>query len=480
MYMGVVYRPSSSSSQSSSSQKTRSTGPGSYNRGPSQFKTPQQEREEQQNTVRGLYALASLIAIGFMVFPLFGIIGFFPAVGTGIVMIVVVVISYRVAEMAISVSPVLGFWVSAGLVGAMVFVGNAFIHATFPATQPEINIADTAIETNISIVNQIYGTSQYISAAIYPYQIDNRLFFHVYEPSGTRQVEIPQRLFMNFGERLWTNLGGSIHLDLGERLNGQSNELKELISPRENLYASNIMLVADGEVPTLNFQQVFPGQLVLRSVSLDSNTILTHIEKLWNASPLSPTDTAIINGIPSSPSELTQTRLETSEWDQWNGISNAWNNTITENGFSVSGNSAQDALDALQTSANVVVIVAHSDGFNIFFPDGSSLSTDDLSSIQESIIKNEPLVTLFSCETAKVDENLVSFAKKLVDLGAKAVVAPVSLIGARSSSTMLESFLRASNEGSSPMFALQKAVQETKNLSLETWVGLEPEIGGKY
>lgn len=434
-------------------------------------------RERNQKRVRWVFALANVVTIAFMVFPLFAVIGFFATIGTGVVLVAIVVVSYRVVNKTVSVHPVLGLLVSGGIVGTVAFVGSAAIHTVFPKTLPTIDIAATTVTgANIAKVDSIYQ-SQYAqnSTLIYPYRVENRFFFYVSDSLGTRQVEIPQNLFMNLGERLWQNLGGSVNIDLSERLSTRAENLADIVSKEGLVSSSETALVLDGDVPTVNFQQVFPDKLVLRSVSMDESLIVSHLEELYTAPPLVPESTIIINGIPSNASELRQVKLQESDWEQWDGIHQAWNNAANKNGFAVSGNTAQEALNALKTGTNIVIVVAHSDGYSIFFPDGSLLSTDDLSSIRDSIGKNKPLVTLFSCETARVDENLASFAKNLVDLGAKAVVAPVSTIGARSSSTLLESFLKASVEGLSPVEALQRAIQETNNTSLETWIGMIPE-----
>jgi len=441
------------------------------------------EREERrkakgrkQNVVRGLFFLANMATIVLMVSPLFAVVGFLASISTGVVLIVVMAISYRAVNKSVSANPFWGLLVSAGIVGVVIFVGSATIHTVFPKTMPLIDITTTTAGTNVVKVSSI-KQSQYLqnTTVVYPYRVGNRFFFYVSDGLGTRQMEIPQNQFMNFGERLWQNLGGSVDINLAERLSTRTEQLAEIVFEEKIGASSDTVFVLDGDVPTVNFQQIFPDELVLRSVSTDERSILEHLEELYTALPLTPEDTVIINGVPSNPSELSRVKLQESRWEQWDGIHQAWNNAANKSGFTVSGNTAQEALNAFETSSSIVIVIAHSDGYSIFFPDGSSLSVDDVSNIQDSVKENNPLVMLFSCETAKVDDSLVSFAKKLVDLGARAVVAPVSTIGARSSSTLLESFLEASTEGLSPVEALQRAIQKTNNISLETWISMIPK-----
>jgi hypothetical protein len=437
-------------------------------------------RERRQNAVRVLFFLANIATIVIMVSPLFAVVGFLASVGTGVVLIIVMVISYRSVNKAVSANPIWGLVVATGIVGIVIFVGSATIHTVFPTTMPLIDIATTPAGANTARVSLI-KQSPYLrnSTVIYPYQVGSRFFFHISDDLGTRQVEIPQNQFMNFGERLWQNLGGNVEVDLAERLSTRTEQLLEIVSEEKLGTSRDTVFILDGDVPTVNFQQMFPDKLVLRSVSMDEGLILGHLEELYTALPLTPDDTVIINGVPNNPSELGRVQLQESDWEQWDGIHQAWNNAANKSGFTVSGNTAQEALNAFETSSNIVVVIAHSDGYSIFFPDGSSLSIDDVSSVQDSIKENNPLVVLFSCETARVDESLVSFAEELVGLGAKAVVAPISTIGARSSSALLESFLEASTEGLSPIEALTKAIQETNNTSLETWVAMLLEPKGK-
>jgi hypothetical protein len=478
--MGVVYvqpsRPSRRSPEDRKREEERSRKAEEERR---RREEERRARERNQRRVRWVFIPASIIVMTILVFPLFTVVGFWASVGTGAVLAGIMAVSYLAVNRIAHMRPTLGLLVSAGVVGAVAFVGTAAIHAFFPRTLPPIDVAaSTTTGANIEKVDSICK-SQYAqdSTVIYPCLVENRFFFYVSDGLRTRKVEIPQNEFMSFAERLWQNLGGNVDLDLAERLGMRAKNLAGIVSKEGLASSSETVLVLDGDVPNVNFQQVFPDKLVFRSVSMDEGLIINHLEELYNAPPFDPEDTVVINGIPSNASELGQAKLQEGEWEQWEGIYQAWNNAAKRNGFAVSGNTAQEALNAFETSTNILIIVAHSDGYSIFFPDGSSLSTDDLSDAQDSIGRNKPLVALFSCETAKVDENLASFAKKLVDLGAKAVVAPVSTIGARSSSALFEDFLKASVEGLSPVEALQRAVRETSNTSLETWIGMlaEPE-----
>jgi len=79
--------------------------------------------------------------------------------------------------------------------------------------------------------------------------------------------------------------------------------------------------------------------------------------------------------------------------------------------------------------------------------------------VRAAIRRNRPTVILISCETAKIKDT-ESFAKKLLDMGAKGVIAPDSEIGAKSTSKLLESLLEYSKQGDNLFKALRKALQD--------------------
>lgn len=71
-------------------------------------------RERNQKRVRWVFVLANIVAIVFMVLPVFTIVGFFAGVGTGVVLVVVVAVSYLAVNKTVSVHPALGLLVSVG------------------------------------------------------------------------------------------------------------------------------------------------------------------------------------------------------------------------------------------------------------------------------------------------------------------------------------------------------------------------------
>ena len=85
-------------------------------------------------------------------------------------------------------------------------------------------------------------------------------------------------------------------------------------------------------------------------------------------------------------------------------------------------------------------------------------------------------MALFSCEAAQVKDGLVPFSQALIELGAQAVVAPVSEIGATSTSKLLEKVLQNSAEGDPPIEAIWQAIQDTGIYGLENWIGYKFEV----
>ncbi|MEM7495765.1 MAG: CHAT domain-containing protein, partial [Myxococcota bacterium] len=180
---------------------------------------------------------------------------------------------------------------------------------------------------------------------------------------------------------------------------------------------------------------------------------------------------SIINGIPNNSQELIEAKIEHGKWSDWEGIYSSWQSIIDNHNFTsqvtVNDKTNKIVEEALKHSENILIIIAHSDGQTIYFPDGSFLETSDIEKIREDIAKNRPLVALFSCETARMENGLASFSQTLIESGAKAVVAPVSEIGARSTSRLLDQALQNSTVGDSPIEAIWKAIQDTGITGLE-------------
>jgi len=129
-------------------------------------------------------------------------------------------------------------------------------------------------------------------------------------------------------------------------------------------------------------------------------------------------------------------------------------------------------LEALQKKQLSIVIVAHSDGLTIRLPDGGSITAADLTAVHEQIRANRPLVFLFSCDTARTI-GASSFAKILLDQGARAVIAPVTKIAAKEAVGVIESFVRSVTGKSKPGSlerAFENANTETGSRAMEVWI----------
>lgn len=469
--MGMIYRPSTSSRSSSSS----GSGSGSNNR----YNYSTYNKNKQSNSsstdsrtvVRAVFWIANVVSLGIVIIPVFIASGFVAGIGTLVVCAIVSVPLILIANWATKIHPTLGFFVSGGVVGAFIFTGIVLVHTVFPLTLSSINLSATHFANSVKTTASLRTMNVAQDATfICPVSIDNRLMLSITSQSGTKELEIPQNFYMTFFERLRYNLGINVEVDISSRMAEGLEEIKEYIQNKTITSSGDHLLVVDGNITNTSFQSLFPDKIVLRTMSTNNSLIQQNMERLLSTPSLTPETTAIINGIPSSKTELENTGLDPQEWSKWESLSEKWSESVTGNGFNIVGSSAKATISAFEEKANVLVLVAHSDGFKIYFPDGSNLSIDDLAEVKSKIMENNPMVALFSCETAKVDKNLSSFASKLIDLGARAVVAPTQQIGAETSLEFLDSFLNNSQKGISMLEALKKAVEHTKQTILETWI----------
>jgi hypothetical protein len=388
---------------------------------------------------------------------------------------------YKIVLMIIAANAELGLYIIAGIVIITLKLTSVIFIAIFPGVQslPSIPQEDAlnAKFADVLKLNQIQITPNHSienQVIVHPYVFNQRLFFHVVDSQFVGEIEIPQKTYTWFPERLLINLGINVNIDYTQRMAWYGDSIKDVVANHELLLNKEPVFVADGGMPNVNYQRIFQPRLVFRSYSLNKDLIAQNLHSLYQSPPISPNNTVIINGIPGTSEEFGKIKDIPGTWNEWQGIRDSWQNIIsTRNYDKNSGHTAkEDALEALKHKSNVLVIVAHSNGQTIYFSDGSELTIDNLKEIQQEIAKNKPLVAFFSCETAQINGNLSSFGQTLIELGARAVIAPSGQIGARSSSILLDSILEKSAEMNiSPIEAISQASQEANYLELENWVG---------
>ncbi len=443
-------------------------------------------RERSKDIVRKLFSLGNITIILLMVFPLTAI-RIDIAVVIGIEAALIMVAFYIFVDKIVSIDPVLGLFVSGGILGVTVFIVTfsvAVYYAALPTIQPNPILSESSIQKQL---NEVQSLSRHNLSAIeslkhlttvHPYILENRLFIYINNFESSTQIEIPQKLYTSFFERTKINLGFNIKIDHSQILADKTTLIQDIIIKSNKMFPQNgSVLIADGSLQNLNYQEIFKEQIVFRSSSLDRKLITNNLEALSQSPPINPQNTLILNGIPSNSEELGKIGLDESAWKAWEGIQGNWQQIINKHGYqNESGNTAQNAIDAFKNKANVLVVIAHSDGQTIYFPDGTSLNASDIKEIKKEINQNRPLVALFSCETAKTINNIVPFSEALIQAGAKAVIAPVSEIGAKTTSELLENILRHSSENNRPIESLWKAIKDTDIRVLENWIGYQFEL----
>ncbi len=308
------------------------------------------------------------------------------------------------------------------------------------------------------------------SAVIFPFESNGRAYIYVTSMGVGQIIRIPARSYSSDYNRV-VSLLTRTPLDHDSLLSSKPGIIRDLLLSNKVLApTNNVIVVVDGNLNSVNFNLEFPSNIVLRSVSTDIPLIQQNIRRVAESSAISPQNTRIVNGLPKDEQGLAKLEVE-GKWSDWSPVYSRWQNVIAEHGYSEGeGNKPTDVLDAIASHSNVLIVVAHSDGSQIFFPDGSRLRIEDFSAFQEQMERDNPLIILFGCETAKI-EGMDSFARRLISLGARAVVAPSTRIGAIHISPLLDSFLGHSAAGDTMLEALEKAVEDTSVFEMQNWIG---------
>jgi len=259
--------------------------------------------------------------------------------------------------------------------------------------------------------------------------------------------------------------------------------VSEILSPvASTLGETNTVLVVDGELMNFPHQTLLPAKRVFRSVSLDTEKIGRNLADWANSPMLQPGQVVVLNGLPQSAEELQRLDMPGEAWDQWQSLHQRFEEAIPPQILPVTESTSATKvafLDSLQHKPALVMIVAHSDGYSIWLPNGERVDAKDIAAVGEAIRSNRPRVFLFSCETARLDD-VQSFAKVLLDHGATAVAAPVTRLPVEEALEVFQSFMGSAvreipvriNE------AFEDALQITRRSLMEIWVAeVEPRVG---
>jgi len=223
-------------------------------------------------------------------------------------------------------------------------------------------------------------------------------------------------------------------------------EAHELLPPEGGL-----VFVADGDRAEIDFLDVFRGSRPFGSEGLDIELILGKAQA-GVSQAYTPDQTRVFNGAPNASTNLDAMGLKGDDPAGWQEVYDATESAIQGAGQYISQPAikgvpmSQQVANAFATYGNVIVIYAHGDEEQIYFPDGSTFTADQLDeTVRAAIRRNQPTIVLIACKGARVS-NTASLAKKFIDLGARLVIAPSVNIEAKLSVEFLGEFLKQASQ----------------------------------
>jgi len=403
-----------------------------------------------------LFGSGSLLAVGLSI------------VGSAIFITIFIILRNTRRILLFFVRNVYGKWVGYTVsLAAFTSIITTIIGLQFPFS-PKI---EHSLQQNINQLSITLSANALMSncMVIYPKVEKGQAFMYISSKGNGQIVKIPTKEYTSYYERIVALLTRT-SIDADGLIANKVGTIRKTLLSQKFLQSINIpIIIIDGNMNSVNFNAEFPLRIVFRSVSTDIAQIEKNIINIFKMPAISPNNTRIVNGIPTDEQGLKNLEIE-GNWSDWSSIPALWQDIITKHGYSENmGKTSKDVLAAIKSAYNILIIVAHGDGNQIYFPDGSQLKVEDFSKMQEEIHKTNPLIILFSCETAKID-GVNSYAKSLIELGAQAVIAPTTEIGAKSSNILLDKFFEKSASGLNIIDALQKSAEETNIFDLENWI----------
>lgn len=245
--------------------------------------------------------------------------------------------------------------------------------------------------------------------------------------------------------------------------------------------ANGLIALYDGAHQKLNPKTAFGHRRIVRMMKDDPKVFLHQIAGLCAAEAPSVENTALEFAYPATSAELAavfeQPGLENeADWDLWRDVDRDWRMRARRRGFPTPEVSAssESTLRALTQKKNVIIVSAHADGTTLHLPapppKGSTIGPEKLHEYADAIRANRPVVYLFCCETAEV-ENLQGFASHLLDCGAAAVVAPQTKINVNRAAALFEAVLTHDKATPRTLERLQKAERQSRYREMEVWLG---------
>jgi CHAT domain len=243
--------------------------------------------------------------------------------------------------------------------------------------------------------------------------------------------------------------------------------------------ADGTVAVLDGAYQNINHNKIFKESSIVRSISADFEAIAKNLPIIIEREGPTANNSSLHLGVPRTEQELKERvfkdRGEGADWDIWEGVAETWDNHAVRHGFDRSPSaSAQQILESLSNSKNVIIVIAHGDSQKIVMPEpppeGSELSTDQLLERKAEIALNRPLVYLFCCETAEITD-LKSFAQVLLECGVSGVIAPQTKIDAEKSINFFDRLVSVEKSTSRALQKIRVAQKSSGYREMEVWLG---------
>jgi hypothetical protein len=236
------------------------------------------------------------------------------------------------------------------------------------------------------------------------------------------------------------------------------------------------LAVIDGAHSSLNYNYLFANSRVIRAPSGNLERLTENLAVTSTRSMLSPENTAFISAAPKTRDEyqcVFPRDTAASHWGTWAGEADQWRNVVQGNGFAVAAEAGREQLiSALVEKQNVIVLISHCEGQELFMPDppptGTIVTTDYIREHRAAISANKPFVYLFACEAGRL-EAIDNFASTLLDCGASGVIASQSVLGAGESRDFLNRII-GENRRAPPIEDFWAAISETDFREMEIFV----------
>jgi hypothetical protein len=222
---------------------------------------------------------------------------------------------------------------------------------------------------------------------------------------------------------------------------------------------------------------VFPSNIVVRSMKDDGEMFQQQFSEILQREDPTAHNSSLHIGVPANEAELGAVfKSGGADWDLWRSVGPAWRRAASRSGFndsSAASASADQIVEALTKSKNVIIVIAHANGQTIHMPapppEGSTLSGDQLRERRAEIGANKPVVYLLCCETAEISE-IPNFASVLLECGATAVIAPQSKLHATRSINFFELLMSDKGMARDTLRKFKEAQRRSGHIEMEIWL----------